>query len=96
MGKMVQVRISSAGEHFQMAQVLRETEARSPGLVEPLPKGVVSGFKTKNTPGSIAQDRTVSPWNHWKKVAVVVLIAAVLMDVLRLGYLWIFDSAGET
>ena len=87
MGKMVQVEITSAGEHFQMARVLRETEVHSPGLVEPLPKGVVSGVKTTHAHDNMALDRA-SPWNTWKKAAVFVLIAAVLIDVLRLLYLW--------
>ena len=50
MGKMVQVEITSAGEHFQMARVLRHTKVHSPGLVEPLPKGAVSGVRTTLTP----------------------------------------------
>ena len=87
MGKMVHVKITSAGEHFQMARVLRETQVHSPGLVEPLPKGAVSGVRTKHAYDNTAQDRA-SPWSQWKKVAVVVLIAAVLIDVLRLVYLW--------
>ena len=87
MGKMVHVKITSAGEHFQMAHVLHETEVHSPGLVEPLPKGAVSGVRTKRADVNIAQDRA-SPWSQWKKVAVVVLLAAVLIDILRLVYLW--------
>ena len=83
----MQVEITSAGEHFQMARGLRETEAHSPGLVEPLPKGAVSGVITKHAPDNMVQDRA-RPWNAWKKVAVFVLIAAVLIDALRLLYLW--------
>ncbi|CAH3030214.1 unnamed protein product [Porites evermanni] len=90
MGKMVQVEITSAGEHFQMARVLHETEARSPGLVEPLPKGAVSGVRTENTLVKVDQ-RQPSLWNDWKKVALFILLAAVLIDVLRLGYLWILE-----
>lgn len=87
MGKMVQVEITSAGEHFQMARVLRDSEAHSPGLVEPLPKGAVSGVRTKPTRESTVQDQQ-SPWNQWTKAAVVVLLAVVVVDVLRLLYLW--------
>lgn len=83
MGKMVQVEITSAGEHFQMARVLRGSEVHSPGLVEPLPKGAVSGVRSE----SIAQKQE-GPWNQWTKAAVVVLLAVVLADVLRLLYLW--------
>ncbi|CAH3173524.1 unnamed protein product [Porites lobata] len=90
MGKMVQVEITSAGEHFQMARVLHETEARSPGLVEPLPKGAVSGVRTENTLVKVDQGQP-SLWNDWKKVALFILLAAVLIDVLRLGYLWILE-----
>lgn len=86
MGKMVQVQITSAGEHFQMARVLHDSEVHSPGLVEPLPKGVVSGVR-KSTGESIAQYQE-SPWNQWKKAAVIVFLAVVLVDVLRLFYLW--------
>lgn len=87
MGKMVQVEITSAGEHFQMARVLRDTEVHSPGLVEPLPKGAISGLRTKLTPENVVQDRA-SRWHQWKKAAVVVLLAVVLADVLRILYLW--------
>lgn len=87
MGKMVHVEITSAGEHFQMARVLRETEVQSPGLVEPLPKGAVSGVKPEHLPRDTAQDGE-DPWMQWKRVAVVVLVAAVFIDVLRLLYLW--------
>ena len=91
MGKMVQVEITSAGEHFQMARVLRETEARSPGLVEPFPKGAVSGVKTENTLSKVELEHQASLWNDWKKIAVIVLVAAVVIDVLRLGYIWILE-----
>jgi len=87
MGKMVQVEITSAGEHFQMARVLRDSEVHSPGLVEPLPKGAVSGVRSEVTRESIVQNRE-SPWNQWTKAAVVVLLAVVLADVLRLLYIW--------
>ncbi len=87
MGKMVQVEITSAGEHFQMARVLRDSEAHSPGLVEPLPKGAVSGVRTMPTRESTFQDQQ-SPWNQWTKAAVVVLLAVVVVDVFRLLYLW--------
>lgn len=87
MGKMVQVEITSAGEHFQMARVLRDSEVHSPGLVEPLPKGAVSGVRSEVTRESIVQNQE-SPWNQWTKTAVVVLLAVVLADVLRLLYLW--------
>ena len=90
MGKMVHVEITSAGEHFQMARVLHETEARSPGLVEPLPKGAVSGVRTENTLVKVDQGQP-SLWNDWKKIALFILLAAVLIDVLRLGYLWILE-----
>ena len=87
MGKMVQVEITSAGEHFQMARVLRDSEVHSPGLVEPLPKGVVSGVRRKLTGESIVQNQE-GPWNQWTKAAVIVLLAVVLADILRLLYLW--------
>lgn len=87
MGKMVQVEITSAGEHFQMARVLRDSGVHSPGLVEPLPKGAVSGVRSEVTRESIVQNQE-SPWNQWTKAAVVVLLAVVLADVLRLLYLW--------
>lgn len=87
MGKMVQVEITSAGEHFQMARVLRETKVHSPGLVEPLPKGAVSGVKTEDISDTTIHDRE-SPWSRWKNVALVVLMVAVLIRVLRLLYLW--------
>ena len=87
MGKMVQVEVTSAGEHFQMARVLRETQVHSPGLVEPLPKGAVSGVKTQDTSGTMAHVKA-NPWNRWKNGALVVLIVAVLIRVLRLLYLW--------
>lgn len=87
MGKMVQVQITSAGEHFQMARVLHDSEVHSPGLVEPLPKGVVSGVRTMSTGETIIQGQD-SPWNQWKKAAVIVFLAVVVVDVLRLFYLW--------
>ena len=87
MGKMVQVEITSAGEHFQMARVLRDSEIHSPGLVEPLPKGAVSGVCSEITRESIVQSQE-GAWNQWIKDAVVVLLAVVLADVLRLLYLW--------
>lgn len=87
MGKMVQVEITSAGEHFQMARVLRHTEVRSPGLVEPLPKGAVSGDRTTLTSERVVQGQA-SRWQQWQRAAVVVLLAVVLADVLRILYLW--------
>ena len=87
MGKMVRVEITSAGEHFQMARVLCDSEVHSPGLVEPLPKGAVSGVRSEITRESIVQNQE-SPWNQWAKAAVFVLLAVVVADVLRLLYLW--------
>ena len=83
----MQVEITSAGEHFQMARVLRDSEVHSPGLVKPLPKGAVSGVCSEVTRESIVQNQE-SAWNQWIKAAVVVLLAVVLADVLRLLYLW--------
>ena len=87
MGKMIQVEITSAGEHFQMARVLRHTEVHSPGLVEPLPKGAVSGVRTTLTPERVVQGQA-SRWQQWQRAAVVVLFAVVVADVLRILYLW--------
>ena len=87
MGKMVQVEITSAGEHFQMARVLPHTEVHSPGLVEPLPKGAVSGVCTTLTPERVVQGQA-SRWQQWQRAAVVVLLAVVVADVLRILYLW--------
>lgn len=87
MGKMVQVEILSAGEHFQMARMLHEMAVLSPGSVEPLPKGAVSGLRTRYMPTDIVQNGE-DPWSNWKRAAMVVLLAAVLIDVLRLLYLW--------
>ncbi|RMX48399.1 hypothetical protein pdam_00010996 [Pocillopora damicornis] len=87
MGKMVQVEITSAGEHFQMARVLRHTKVHSPGLVEPLPKGAVSGVRTTLTPERVVQGQA-SRWQQWQRAAVVVLLAVVVADVLRILYLW--------
>ena len=87
MGKMVQVEISSAGEHFQMARMLHETAVQSPGLVEPLPKGAVSGVRTRHMPTDTVQNGE-DPWSYWKRAAMVVFLAAVLIDLLRLLYQW--------
>ncbi|KAK2557791.1 Threonylcarbamoyladenosine tRNA methylthiotransferase [Acropora cervicornis] len=87
MGKMVHVEILSAGEHFQMARMLHEMAVQSPGSVEPLPKGAVSGLRTRHMPTDIVQNAE-GPWSNWKRAAMVVLLAAVLIDVLRLLYLW--------
>lgn len=87
MGKMVQVEILSAGEHYQMARMLHEMAVQSPGSVEPLPKGAVSGLRTRHMPTDIVQNGE-DPWSNWKRAAMVVLLAAVLIDVLRLLYLW--------
>lgn len=87
MGKMVHVEILSAGEHFQMARMLHEMAVQSPGSVEPLPKGVVSGLRTRHMPTDIVQNAE-DPWSSWKRAAMVVLLVAVLIDVLRLLYLW--------
>lgn len=43
MGKMVEVEIYETGKHFVRGRLVENSEVISPGLSEPLPKGVVSG-----------------------------------------------------
>ena len=93
MGKMVTVEITSAGEHFQMARVLKDSEIRSPGLVEPLPKGVVSGVQSE-TMHTIDNARRGSRLRWWMNLTVLVLLVAVFLDILRLLYLW--HAGGRT
>ena len=82
MGKMVEVQITSAGEHFQIGKVVKNSEICSPGLVEPLPKGMVSGIQSQNTCAP-------SSFNFYLKIAMFILLVAVIADVARLWVSWL-------
>ena len=48
MGKMVEVEIYETGKHFLKGKIMKNTEIKSPGLTNPLPKGEVSGADVNN------------------------------------------------
>ena len=48
MGKMVEVEIYETGKHFVKGKIMKNTEIKSPGLTNLLPKGDVSGADVNN------------------------------------------------
>lgn len=87
MGKMLEVEIISAGKHFLVGRVVKDSDVSSPGLVEPLPKGVVSGIAANCTQSRT--DKRVESNRIWLNIALVVLFVAVLMRICQLSFLWI-------
>ena len=87
MGKMFEVEITSAGKHFLVGRVLNDCDVSSPGLVEPLPKGAVSGFKPNSTQRQT--DKNMESSHIWLRFTFLVLFVAILIRVSYLGYIWI-------
>ena len=85
MGKMVEVEIVKTGEHFQIGRVVQDAQVSSPGLVEPLPKGMVSGV---HTPSAGDRKDPQNSFRFYVKIAMVVLLVAALADVARLWLSW--------
>jgi len=87
MGKIVQVKITSSGKHFLKATINKESDILTPGLVEPLPKGVVSGVKADCvTTSNAISNVTTTP--TWLKIGIFVLFVAVVLDVVKVGWSW--------
>ena len=86
MGKIVQVKITSTGKHFLKATVNKDFDVLSPGLVEPLPKGVVSGVKAPDC--VTTSNAIVSTTPIWMKIGIFVLFVAVILDVIKVGWSW--------
>lgn len=83
MGKVIQVQITSSGKHFLKATVNKQSDVLSPGLVEPLPKGVVSGIKKECVTLSNASTTPL-----WLKIGIFVLLLAVILDIVKVGWSW--------
>ena len=87
MGKMFEVEITSAGKHFMVGRVVKDGDVSSPGLVEPLPKGVVSGVPQHNI--SRQSGSKQEKFQFLLKMTLVVLLVAVLVRFGQLGSMWL-------
>lgn len=87
MGKIVQVKNTSSGKHFLKATINKESDVRSPGLVEPLPKGAISGVKADCVTSSNAIS-TVTTTPMWIKIGIFILFVAVVLDIAKVGWSW--------
>ncbi|KAK3749168.1 hypothetical protein QZH41_010362 [Actinostola sp. cb2023] len=86
MGKIIQAQITSSGKHFLIGTVQTQADVLSPGLVEPLPKGAVSGMKMESvtTISNASSDST----HKWIKIGIFILFVAVILDIVKVGWSW--------
>jgi len=87
MGKMVEVEIYETGKHFLKANLVNNSEIISPGLTDPLTKGVVSGLKLNEEDVEAIDVSTPLPNTIWTKIihfGLFVLIFAITLDICRL------------
>ncbi|XP_057303648.1 threonylcarbamoyladenosine tRNA methylthiotransferase-like [Hydractinia symbiolongicarpus] len=89
MGKMVEVEIYETGKHFVKGRLVENSEVISPGLSEPLPKGVVSGAPeiTKEVVLDVSQPLPNSVWKTILHMGLFVLIVAIVLDICRLFFM---------
>lgn len=87
MGKMVTVEIYETGKHFMKGHLVDNSEVISPGLKQPLPKGIVSGVP-ELTPKLQVQQHQVEK-SMWTKVfhfGLFILLTAIALDLFRMFF----------
>jgi len=82
LGKLVEVDIISTGKHYLMGRLVSDGDAKSPGLVDPKPKGAVTGVK-------LSSKEALNPRQWWMTAFVMALLMVVIADIGAVLSRWI-------
>jgi len=90
MGKTVAVEIYETGKHFMKGRIVENAEVVSPGLKDPLPKGIVSGATTESLSQTTQHSQmylVCSSWHNILNFGVFVVLCAIGLNLFRTFFL---------